>query len=241
MEGSIGLVGAFVAGVVSFLSPCVLPLIPAYISFMTGYTISELGEGTPDLKRVLAPSILFVLGFSLVFVALGATASVLGSFIVEYRDALARVAGLVVIAFGVLMLGIIKVPWLYGEARFEMGRAKSFGGAAALVMGMAFAFGWTPCVGPVLGTILALAGTTGDIGRGVALLGAYAIGLGVPFIATAVLFGRVRPLLAWLNRHALVVNRIAGVAMILVGVLIFTGRMTILAAWLTRVLPTIEL
>lgn len=241
MDGAVGLVGAFAAGVVSFLSPCVLPLIPAYISFMTGYTLTELGEGVPDLKRVLLPSLLFVIGFSVVFVALGATASVLGTLVADFRDVLVRLAGVLVFAFGLLMIGIIKIPWLYGEARFEMGKAKSFGQAAALVMGMAFAFGWTPCVGPVLGTILALASTSGDVGRGVVLLSMYALGLGLPFVMTAVLFSRVRPVLAWLNRHALVVNRIAGGALMVVGVLIFTGRLTALAGWFTTVLPTIEL
>ncbi|MDZ4179475.1 MAG: cytochrome c biogenesis protein CcdA [Coriobacteriia bacterium] len=239
MDGSVGLLTAFAAGLVSFLSPCVLPLIPAYLSFMTGYTATELGEGTPELRQVLVPSLLFVAGFTVVFVSLGATASVLGSLVFGYRELLVRVSGLVVFVFGLLMIGVIRAPWLYGEARFDLSRARPFGRAAALVMGMAFAFGWTPCVGPVLGAILALAGSSGNIGQGATLLAAYSMGLGVPFVLTALLFGRVRPVLAWLNRHALAVNRVAGASLMIVGLLIFTNRLTVLAGWFARVLPSI--
>lgn len=248
---SVSFVGAFLAGIVSFLSPCVLPLIPAYLSFLTGLTVAELSEATgggtaeevaaaPSRLDIVVPALLFVAGFSVVFVGLGATASILGQFLLDYRAVIEKIAGLVVIAFGILMLGIIKVPWLYGEARVEMSKARTFGRAAAVVMGMAFAAGWTPCVGPILGTILALAGSTGDAARGALLLLAYSAGLGVPFVLVAVLFGRVSPLLGWLNRHALVINRVAGVLLILVGVLIFSGRLGLLAAWLTQVLPTFK-
>jgi cytochrome c-type biogenesis protein len=249
---SVSYLGAFVAGLVSFLSPCVLPLIPAYLSFLTGLTVTELSEATggdssvdseaivPSRLDIVVPALLFVAGFSIVFVGLGATASVLGRFLLDYRETIEKVAGLVVIAFGILMLQIIKVPWLYGEARMEMGRTRTFGRGAAVVMGMAFAAGWTPCVGPILGTILALAGSTGDAARGAALLLAYSAGLGVPFVLVALLFGRVRPLLAWLNRHALVISRVAGVLLILVGLLIFSGRLGTLAGWLTNILPSIK-
>jgi cytochrome c-type biogenesis protein len=249
---SVSFLGAFLAGLLSFLSPCVLPLIPAYLSFLTGLTVTELSQATggsaaaaetsvaPSRLDIVIPSLLFVLGFSIVFVGLGATASVLGRFLLDYRAVIEKVAGLVVIAFGILMLGIVKVPWLYGEARMEMGKSKTFGRGAAVVMGMAFAAGWTPCVGPILGTILALAGSTGDAVRGAALLLAYSAGLGLPFVLVALLFGRVSPLLSWLNRHALVISRVAGVLLILVGVLIFTGRLGVLAGWLTSVLPTIK-
>jgi cytochrome c-type biogenesis protein len=249
---SVSFFGAFVAGLVSFLSPCVLPLIPAYLSFLTGLTVTELSEATggdssappeaigPSRLDIVVPSLLFVAGFSIVFVGLGATASVLGHFLLDYRQTIEKVAGLVVIAFGILMLQIVRVPWLYGEARMDLGKARTFGRGAAVVMGMAFAAGWTPCVGPILGTILALAGSTGDALRGAALLLAYSAGLGVPFVLVAVLFGRVSPLLAWLNRHALVISRVAGALLILVGVLIFSGRLGVIAGWLTRVLPSIK-
>jgi len=238
--GQVGLLAAFGAGVVSFLSPCVLPLIPGYLSFMTGLTTAELaGEDVPK-ARILLPALLFALGFSIVFVALGASASVLGQLLSQYRVVIERVAGLAVVAFGVLMLGIVKVPWLYGEARVDMERSRAFGRGAALVMGMAFAAGWTPCVGPILGSILALASSTGSAAQGAALLLAYSAGLALPFIGVALLFSRVGGLLKWLSRHSLVINRVAGALLIVVGLLIFSGQLGVLASWLTDVLPRIE-
>lgn len=240
MSGSVGFVAAFVAGLLSFLSPCVLPLIPAYLSFMTGLTTTELSGENRSTATVMVPALLFVAGFSLVFVALGASASVLGQFLVEYRAVVEKLGGLFVIAFGILMLGVIKVPWLYSEARVDMSASRKFGRAAALVMGMSFAAGWTPCVGPILAAILGLAGTSGDVGRGALLLLAYSLGLGMPFLAVALLFDRSKPLLRWLNRHSLVINRVAGVLLVLVGLLIFTGRLAALATWLTKVVPTVS-
>jgi cytochrome c-type biogenesis protein len=240
MQGSVGFGAAFAAGVISFLSPCVLPIIPGYLSFMTGLTTGELSEERPSLSSVLLPSILFVVGFSVIFVAFGVSASLLGRFLTAYRDVLMRVAGVVVFAFGILLTGIIKVPWLYGEARIGLERSRAFGRAAALFMGMAFAAGWTPCVGPILGAILLLAASSGNASRGALLLLTYSIGLGLPFILTAVLFGRVGPLLRWLNRHALVINRVAGILLMAFGVLIFTGRLSLVAGWLTKVLPSIS-
>jgi cytochrome c-type biogenesis protein len=190
---------------------------------------------------VLAPAVMFVVGFSAVFVALGASASILGQFLSEYRSILEKVAGVAVIAFGVLMLGVIRVPWLYGEARVGMEKSRSFGRGAAVVMGMAFAFGWTPCVGPILGAILALASSAGSVAQGALLLLVYSAGLGVPFIAVALLFGRMTPLLRRMQKHSLAINRVAGGLLIVVGVLIVSGRLGALATWLTGVLPTIEI
>jgi len=241
MSGTVGLFGAFVAGVVSFLSPCVLPLIPGYLSFMTGLTAAELSEERRPLVRIVGTAALFVVGFSLVFVAMGASASVLGQFLTQYRDLIEKLAGVAVILFGVFMLGVIKVPWLYGEARADLAGARRFGKGAALVMGMAFAAGWTPCVGPILGVILTLAASTGSVAQGALLLSAYSLGLGVPFLLVAVLFGSARPLLAWLSRHSVVINRAAGIVMIVIGALIFSGRLTVIANWLTRVLPQVSI
>jgi cytochrome c-type biogenesis protein len=220
MSGALSFPLAFAAGLASFLSPCVLPLVPAYLSFMTGLTISELAEQDRSLSRVLVPALLFVAGFSVVFVGLGASASVLGEFLVRYRFIVERIAGLLVIAFGILMLGVIKVPWLYGEARADMSRARSLNKGASFVMGMAFAAGWTPCVGPILGSILLVAGKSQSVLQGTLLLLVYSIGLGVPFIGVALLFGSVRPVLVWMNKYSLILSRVAGAVLIAVGLLL---------------------
>jgi cytochrome c-type biogenesis protein len=230
-------IAAFAAGVVSFLSPCVLPLVPGYVSFMTGLSASQLGDRRGRLGDVLVPSMLFVLGLAIVFVALGASASALGALLAPHRDVLSRVAGLLVIAMGVLMLGIVKVPWLYGSARVDPARARSFGRGAALVLGMAFGFGWTPCVGPVLASILLLAGQSASVGRGAALLLVYALGLGLPFVAVALLFGRLQGAVRWLSRHAVAVNRVAGILLVVIGALILTGKLGVVAAFFARILP----
>lgn len=232
----VGFLAAFGAGVVSFLSPCVLPLVPGYVAFLTGLSVGEIAQGQRR-SDVLVPSLLFVAGFSVVFVALGASASLLGSLLKEYRDILTVAGGVLVFAFGVLLLGVFRVPWLYQEARMDLGRARSFGRWAAPVMGMAFAFGWTPCVGPVLGSILLLAGTQGGVAGGAALLLVYSAGLAVPFLATALLLGRLTGALSWVNRHSIVFNRVGGVLLMTLGVLIATGRLAVLTAWLTRLLP----
>lgn len=237
MLGGVSFATAFLAGVISFLSPCVLPLVPAYLSFVTGASLADLKEGRRGVWGSLAPSLLFVSGFALVFVALGTSASILGSFLGQYREVLSRAAGVLVLLMGLVLLGVVKVPWLYGEARFDMSRARTFGRGAALVMGMAFAFGWTPCVGPILASILALAGSSADVARGAALLAVYSLGLAVPFILTAVLFGRALPMLRWLTSHSHVINRVGGVLLVVMGVLILTDTLKVVSAWVLRVLP----
>lgn len=226
------------AGVLTFLSPCVLPLIPGYVAFMTGMSAAEVAERR-RLSEILVPSLLFVAGFTIVFVAMGASASAVGSFLTANRQLFQTVAGIVIIALGFFMLGIVKVPWLYGEARFEMGKARRFGTLAALVMGMAFAFGWSPCVGPILGSILMMAANGAEVGRGALLLAVYSLGLGVPFVLVAVMLGKIKPLLNWLNRHALIINRVAGVVLIVLGVLILTGWIGAVVGYLSRFVPKI--
>lgn len=241
MGVSVGLASAFGAGLLSFLSPCVLPLIPAYVSFMTGLSIGEISGDRRRLTSVLVPALLFVLGFSLVFVALGATASVLGTLLRTYRDILSKVAGIVIFAFGFLLLGVVKVPWLYREARLDMAKARRFGPAAALVMGIAFAFGWTPCVGPILGSILLLAGSGGDPVRGALLLTAYSAGLGVPFLVVALALGKLAGTLRWLNRHSVVIDRVAGSVLMVLGLLVLSGKLGLLSAWFLRSAPWLRL
>ncbi len=237
MSETASLFAALGAGFITFLSPCVLPLIPGYIAFMTGMSTAELTSEDRKVSAILVPSLLFVLGFSIVFVALGASASAVGSFLGQYSGVLEKVAGAIIMLLGFFMLGIIKVPWLYGEARFEMHKAKRFGSFAALLMGMAFAFGWSPCVGPVLGSILMVAANSAEVGRGALLLAVYSLGLGVPFVLVALLLGRVKPVLNWLNRHSLVINRVAGGILMVLGLLILTGLIGPVVGWLSMFIP----
>ncbi len=232
MSDQVGYVAAFAGGLFSFASPCVLPLIPGYVSFISGYSLSEITRGA-KLSRIFVSSLLFVVGFTIVFMALGATASVIGSALLAYRDALRYVGGVTIILLGILLLGVVKVPWLYGETRADMGKTKIFGSGAALVTGMAFAFGWTPCVGPILGSILALAGTTESIGQGASLLLVYSLGLGVPFIAISLLLGKIGSSFGWLSRHGATINRISGILLITVGLLMISGRLGSVTGWLT--------
>jgi cytochrome c-type biogenesis protein len=168
---------AFTGGIMSFLAPCVLPLIPGYLSFMTGLSRAELAEGKRATSHVVVPSVLFVLGFSVVFMLLGAAAgfasSTLGPVLGRYDRVVEGLAGLVVYTMGLFVLGLVQVPWLQGEARFDLAKSRRFGRGAAFVMGLAFGFGWTPCVGPILTVILGLAAATGDVARAVTLLAAY--------------------------------------------------------------------
>lgn len=239
MSETASLFAALGAGFITFLSPCVLPLIPGYVAFMTGMTTAELTDENRKVSAILIPSLLFVLGFSIVFVALGASASAVGSFLSQYTAVLEKVAGIIILLLGFFMLGLIKVPWLYGEARFEMQKAKRFGSFAALLMGMAFAFGWSPCVGPVLGSILMVAANSAEVGRGALLLAVYSLGLGIPFVLVALLLGRVKPVLNWLNRHTLVINRVAGVVLMVLGLLIMTGWIGPVVGWLSMFIPKV--
>jgi cytochrome c-type biogenesis protein len=239
MQGFVPLLTAVGAGILTFISPCVLPLIPGYVAFMTGMTTAEVAGEERPIGRILAPSLLFVAGFTIVFVALGASASALGGFLADNREVFDAIAGIVILALGFFMLGIVKVPWLYGEARFEMDKARRFGGLAALMMGMAFAFGWSPCVGPILGSILMMAANAREVGRGALLLAAYSLGLGIPFMVVALTLGRVKPLLNWLNRHTLVLNRVAGVVLMALGILILTGRLGQVVGFLSLYIPKI--
>jgi cytochrome c-type biogenesis protein len=178
-----------------------------------------------------------VLGFTIVFVALGASASALGAFVRMYRDAFTIASGILIFVLGFFMLGIVPVPWLYGEARFDPAKARHFGAAAALVVGMAFGFGWTPCVGPILASILVVAASQSDVARGAALLGVYSLGLGVPFIAVGLLFGRLKGALTWLNRHTRAINVVAGVVLMLMGAVIALGWLPAVAGWIVTVFP----
>jgi len=218
--------GVALAGLVSFLSPCVLPLVPPYLGYLGGTTIdqmsSEKGMENRVWRRVVLASVCFVLGFTTVFVGLGAGASVFGQLIQTYKTELATVAGIIIILFGLHFLGVLRIPLLYADTRFQADTSgSSFLGA--YVIGLAFAFGWTPCVGPILATVLAVAADQASLGTGVSLLFVYSLGLGVPFILAAI---AIRPFLSFMQRfkrHMGTVEKAMGVILILTGILFLTG------------------
>jgi cytochrome c-type biogenesis protein len=220
-------VAAFAVGFVSFVSPCVLPLVPGYLSAVSGVSLAEIQHGEKRLSRVLLPAIVFCLSFTVVFVALGMTATGLGSALQDGRGTLDKVAGAVIVALGVLFVITPFVPRLNREWRPDalMSRAGSGG---PLIAGAAFAFAWTPCVGPTLGTILTAASVQDTVGKGAVLLLFYSAGLAVPFLITAVAFTRATSAFRWLRDRYLIITAVSGVVLIAMGVLLFTGELTTL-------------
>lgn len=220
-----GLLTAFGAGLLSFLSPCVLPLVPGYLSLMSGLSVADLDEGTATHRRsVLATAALFVLGFSLVFVAYGAIASGLGQLLLRHRVGLTRASGVVVVLMGLVVAGVLRPAALLRDTRFHVSPAR-FGPLAAPVMGVAFAFGWTPCIGPVLAVVLTLAAGRETLSDGVTLLGAYSLGLGAPFLLAGVSFAGLRRTQATLLRFGPVVDALSGALLITLGVLLLTNQL----------------
>lgn len=231
----VGYLAAYGAGLISFLSPCVLPLIPAYLSVVSGVDLAEIESGAAR-EKVIRAAVGFVLGFSVVFVALGATASAVGAAFSAYRDVWARGAGVLAIVMGLVLLGVIRTQWLLRERRFHVQAAK-LGPLGAPLLGAGFAFGWTPCIGPVLGAILAYASTQATVGQGATLLATYAAGLATPFLATAFAFSRLSGTWAWFRRHGGTVNAVAGGLLIVMGLLLVTGQMRVLSALFLRLVP----
>jgi cytochrome c-type biogenesis protein len=250
MEEKVTLLAAFGAGLLSFISPCVLPLIPGYLSYISGLSLDEMrgnaalaGGGTvavaapPQVRRrILLSSLAFILGFTVVFVTLGATASAIGHFVGDRLPILGRIAGIVIIIFGLHTMGVLRIEWLYQEKRVHTSRqpAGTFG---ALLVGIAFAFGWTPCIGPILSAIMTLAASQDTVGEGVRLLAVYSLGLGVPFFASALAINRFFTALARIRRHYHKIELVSGGLLVAIGFLIFTNKFTILAQWLSPYLP----
>jgi cytochrome c-type biogenesis protein len=240
IEGSaLGLTTAFAAGVISFLSPCVLPLVPAYVSFVAGDALHDR-ELQPDLRTrisALVMSAFFVLGFSVVFIALGASATALGSVLLKYRYETNIIGGAIVILFGLLMIGMTRrLPWLARDFRFQ---PKVGGGhpLAAFVLGIAFGFGWTPCIGPVLGAILTVSATQTALSGGVGLLSVYALGLGIPFLLAALFTGTLVDKLKSLRDVGRRLQVVAGIIMILMGIAMVTGKLMAFGFWLLEQFP----
>jgi cytochrome c-type biogenesis protein len=248
VEENVTLLAAFGAGLLSFISPCVLPLIPGYLSYISGMSLEEMrgvpAAGAPvavaappdGRRRIILSSLAFILGFSIVFVALGASASAIGRFMMARLDILGRIAGAIIIVFGLHTMGVLRIEWLYQERRVQTSRRPA-GLAGALLVGVAFAFGWTPCIGPILAGILAVAAAQDTVESGVRLLSAYSLGLGVPFFATALAINRFFAAFAKIRRHYHKIELASGALLIVIGVLIFTNRFTVIAQWLTPYLP----
>ena len=229
----IGLVVAFVAGLVSFISPCVLPLVPSYLTFITGISLEDVQSSR---RFALLHAFLFVIGFSIVFVTMGVAASALGRLLLVHREWVARVGGVIIILFGLYLVGAFNLPFLGRDTRVHL-RNKPLGYFGTVIVGMAFGAGWSPCLGPILGSILTYAATAGDAGRGAVLLTAYSAGLAVPFLISAVALEelivfaqRNRARLAWLTKAS-------GVLLIVVGVLLVSGYLTVLTGTLQKMTP----
>ena len=237
MTENVTLLAAFAAGFLSFISPCVLPLIPGYISFVSGASLEEMRAGQGAARRqVLLRSIAFVLGFSLVFIALGASATAIGRFLFDKLPILTKIAGVLIIIFGLHMMGVFRIGFLDAEKRAQAQR-KPAGPVGALLVGIAFAFGWTPCIGPILAGILVVAGSRDTIGEGVLLLAVYSLGLGVPFLLTSIAIDRFFSVAAAIRRHYHAIELTSGGLLVAIGVLIFTGHLTIIVRYLEPYLP----
>ncbi|MGB0920232.1 MAG: cytochrome c biogenesis CcdA family protein [Alphaproteobacteria bacterium] len=243
MEAEIGYGAALLGGIVSFLSPCVLPLVPGYLCFVAGASLDELaGADTPPdaamRARALTAALAFVLGFSTVFVLLGASATALTQQIVPHLDVISQIAGGVIVIFGLHYMGVFRIPFLNREARFNPeGERASL--VSAYLIGLAFAFGWTPCVGPILAAILALAGTSSSVGQGMSLLAVYSLGLGLPFLLAALGLGRFMSVMKRLRPHMGKIEKGAGVLLVATGVLIAFGSLGAMSYWLIETFPAL--
>ena len=240
MTPNVTLLAAFAAGFLSFVSPCVLPLIPGYISFVSGISVDEMrGDTAPATSRlqVFLTSLAFVIGFSIVFVALGASATAIGKFMFAKLPLLSKIAGVILIVFGLHTMGVFRLAFLETEKRVHSQR-KPAGPLGAMLVGIAFAFGWTPCIGPILGGILAIAGSKNTVTEGVTLLAVYSLGLGIPFLLTSLAINQFFSAAKRIRKHYHAVEVASGVLLIAIGLLIVTGQLTIITRYLQPYLPT---
>jgi cytochrome c-type biogenesis protein len=232
---------ALAAGILSFLSPCVLPIVPPYLAYMGGISMQDMtGDDGAARRKTIAPAAFFVLGLSTVFLFLGFTASTFGRFFLEYQDLFAKISGAVIIIFGLHFLHVFRIPFLDRDMRVDAGDQ---GGTAfgAYILGLAFAFGWTPCIGPQLGAILSLAASEASVARGTVLLGVYAAGLGIPFLLAAIFVQRSMTLMNRLKPHMRKIEIAMGALLIVVGVALLTGAFTDFSWWLLETFPALGL
>ncbi|MBI3995975.1 MAG: sulfite exporter TauE/SafE family protein [Nitrospirae bacterium] len=227
---------AFTAGFLSFVSPCVLPLVPAYISYITGLSLEELTDssGAARVRWVaLKNSLLFILGFSLVFIAFGASATAIGQMFLLHQDLIRKIGGLLIILFGLYLIGALKIPFLMAYKQYHF-QSRPAGAVGSVLIGITFAAAWTPCVGPILGSVYMLAGTSQSVSDGVRLLAVYSIGLGLPLLIAAMSVSLFLSSYRKMKAHMWIVSLASGIFLILVGTLVFTNSLRILNAWLTR-------
>jgi cytochrome c-type biogenesis protein len=234
------ILAALVAGALSFLSPCVLPLVPPYLCFITGATLDELTEerASSSSRSALLAALLFVLGFSTVFVLLGATASVAGELLRDHLNILSKIAGVVVIIMGLHFLGVFRLPFLHRDVRYHP-HGNVTGLAGAYAIGLAFAFGWTPCIGPALAVILSLAANEQSVAKGTTLLALYSLGLGVPFLLSAAAVGSFLGLLTKYRKHLALVEKAMGGLLVATGVLFLSGAVQEMSYWLLECFPSL--
>ena len=227
---------ALIAGIFSFLSPCVLPIVPPYLAYMGGVSINDMSSQSSARRRAVVAALFFVLGLSTVFILLGFTASAFGMFFLQNQALFAKISGVVIIVFGLHFVGLFRIPFLDQEARLDAGDkgGSSFG---AYVLGLAFAFGWTPCIGPQLGAILSLAASEASVSRGTLLLGVYAAGLGIPFLLAAMFITRAMTLMNRIKPHMKLIERIMGGLLVIVGLALLTGAFTTFSFWLLETFP----
>jgi cytochrome c-type biogenesis protein len=238
---NVTIVAALLAGMLSFLSPCVLPLVPPYLVYLTGASLERFAdkEDAPQVRReTIIAALLFVLGFATVFVAFGASASAIGALLRAYSYVLGKIAGIVIIVMGLHFLGVTRIAFLMQERRLAV--QKPVGLWGAYLMGLAFAFGWTPCIGPILGAILAIAGSQGTVARGAGLLAVYSLGLGIPFIVAAFAAEAFAAFLAGFRAHLHMVEKAMGGLLVLAGIAFFTGWITDLGSWLLAAFPALN-
>lgn len=229
---------ALFAGVLSFLSPCVLPIVPPYLAYMGGISMAEMSGSGMARRRAVLPAVFFVLGLSTVFLLLGFTASAIGRLFLAWQDWFVTGAGITIMIFGAHFIGVFRIPFMDREARLDAGEQ---GGSAfgAYLLGLAFAFGWTPCLGPILGSILGLAASEGDTARGTVLLAVYALGLGVPFLLVAAFFPSLTGAISWMKRHLDRIERISGLLLWTIGLMMLTGGLSQFSYWLLETFPAL--
>ncbi|ADU66384.1 cytochrome C biogenesis protein CcdA [Desulfurispirillum indicum] len=226
---------AFIAGILSFISPCLLPLVPAYFSFITGGA-AQMDMTGSDRLRLFIRALWFVLGFSLVFIIMGASASALGILLIQQQVLLAKVAGAVIFLFGLHYTGFLPIKWLYHEKRLHLQKIPT-GALGSFIMGFAFGFGWTPCIGPILAAILTIAASKETIAEGMILLSVYSAGLGIPFLVSTLLISHFMGFLQRMKSGMRVVEIVSGILLMVIGIMIFSGYMGYIAAWMNQAFP----